>query len=149
MASAAKIQVLLDLLGWFMKDFCPEVWFVIVIILLTFEKFVKRRFNCIAKWVKYFVANCIHKYLFFISLTIVLNMIKALDFLKSLETLLCTVQENIRKQKISPTVSSVQRALHWFGYVNIFIMDFEKIFNKSQNYSLYTRGRRLSLSKCL
>ena len=39
-------------------------------------------------------------------------MIKALDFLKSLETLLCTVQENIRKQKISPTVSSVQRALH-------------------------------------
>ena len=64
-------------------------WSLICICHETFEEFVKRRFNCIAEHVKYSIVNCIHQYLFLFA--VVLNMIKAHDFLKSLETLLYTL----------------------------------------------------------
>ncbi len=62
-------------------------------------------------------------------------MIKAHDFLKSLETLLYTLQEMIGKQRICLLVSSVQRTLH-----NILTIDFEKIFDKSKNYKATSEG---------
>ncbi|KAM3702041.1 hypothetical protein ACJW30_05G222400 [Castanea mollissima] len=59
---------------------------------LTFEEFVKKRFNCISKRLTFFMENLYtHLPTSFISLEVVKKMIKALDLLKSLETVLCAV----------------------------------------------------------
>ena len=59
---------------------------------LTFEEFLQKRFNCISKRLSYCIENLYtHLPTSFISLVVVKKMIKALDFLKSLETLLCAV----------------------------------------------------------
>ncbi|KAM4102406.1 hypothetical protein ACB094_05G220200 [Castanea mollissima] len=57
---------------------------------LTFVEFVQKRFKCISKRMTFFMENLYtHLPTSFISLEVVKKMIKALDLLKSLETLLC------------------------------------------------------------
>ncbi|XP_075645219.1 helicase SEN1-like [Castanea sativa] len=59
---------------------------------LSFEEFIQRRFDCILKRLNYCIVNLYtHLPTSFISLEVVKNMNLALDFLRSLETLLCTV----------------------------------------------------------
>ncbi|KAF3967168.1 hypothetical protein CMV_008817 [Castanea mollissima] len=59
---------------------------------LTFVEFVQKRFKCISKRMTFFMENLYtHLPTSFISLEVVKKMIKALDLLKSLETLLCDV----------------------------------------------------------
>ncbi|KAM4102400.1 hypothetical protein ACB094_05G219800 [Castanea mollissima] len=59
---------------------------------LTFEEFLQKRFNCISKRLTYCIENLYtHLPTSFISLVVVKKMIKALDFVKSIETLLCAV----------------------------------------------------------
>ena len=59
---------------------------------LSFEEFIQRRFDCILKRLNYCIVNLYtHLPTSFISLEVVRNMNLALDFLRSLETLLCTV----------------------------------------------------------
>ena len=59
---------------------------------LTFVEFVQKRFKCISKRLTFFMENLYtHLPTSFISLEVVKKMIKALDLLKSLETLLCAV----------------------------------------------------------
>ncbi|KAL4593874.1 hypothetical protein ACB092_M008500 [Castanea dentata] len=59
---------------------------------LTFDEFLQKRFNCISKRLTYCIENLYtHLPTSFTSLVVVKKMIKALDFLKSLETLLCAV----------------------------------------------------------
>ncbi|KAL4593865.1 hypothetical protein ACB092_05G294900 [Castanea dentata] len=59
---------------------------------LTFEEFLQERFNCISERLTCCIENLYtHLPTSFISLVVVKKMIKALDFLKSLETLLCAV----------------------------------------------------------
>ncbi|KAM3702045.1 hypothetical protein ACJW31_05G220700 [Castanea mollissima] len=59
---------------------------------LTFVEFVQKRFKCISKRMTFFMENLYtHLPTSFISLEVVKKMIKALDLLKSLETLLCAV----------------------------------------------------------
>ena len=61
---------------------------------LTFEEFVQSRFNCISKRLKYCIENLYtHLPTSIISLEVVKNMNIALDFLRSLETLLCTLTD--------------------------------------------------------
>ena len=59
---------------------------------LSFAEFIQRRFDCILKRLNDCILNLYtHSPTSFISLEVVKNMNLALDFLRSLETLLCTV----------------------------------------------------------
>jgi senataxin len=77
---------------------------------LTFEEFVQGRFNCISKRLMYCIENLYtHLPTSFVSLELVKKMIKALDSLKSLETLLCAVSvadKGLLEQVFSKKVGS-------------------------------------------